>query len=422
MIAPVALSNPSVSHYHSALIFLHWLMAVGITMMLISGAVMVYVELEKQWQFQLYQWHKSGGVLLMLALAMRIVIRIATAIPSLPIRFSTIERVVAKLGHFGLYIAMATMVISGWVMVSSSAYGLPTIVFGWFEWPHIPRLQANQIVERLSKDTHLFGAIGLGLLLIGHIGAVIKHRVVDQENLLTRVWWGYRLTLRAAALSLLVILTVMSAIILMTLARKLAFFSVLKSPIAEITVPNIDPITAANDKTITYSHDFIVDTAHSRVTFSGTHMGTRFTGVFKEWESQFHFDPEVLDQSHIRAVFTISSATTGDSMYDGTLLQSDWLASATYPQATFTSDTIVANRDVSSGNSYRVIGLLTLRNISKPISFDMHIRDLNTASMQLNASFTIDRLAYRIGASSDPEADWVSREIAVQLEIHADRH
>jgi polyisoprenoid-binding protein YceI len=154
-------------------------------------------------------------------------------------------------------------------------------------------------------------------------------------------------------------------------------------------------------------------------------MSTRFTGIFKEWEARLHFNPAALDQSYIHATFITSSATTGDSMYDGTLSQSDWFASGAYPQATFTSDTIVANketnRDVSWDNSYRVTGLLTLRNTSKPISFDIHIRDLNAVSMQLNASFMIDRLAYRIGASSDPEADWVSREIAVQLEIQAAR-
>ena len=106
----------------------------------------------------------------------------------------------------------------------------------------------------------------------------------------------------------------------------------------------------------------------------------------------------------------------GNSMYDGTLPQSDCFASGAYPQAIFTSETIVANRDAHQDYSYWVTGLLTLSEISQsPLSFNMHIRDLNAASMQLNASFTIDRLAYRIGASSDPEADWVSREIAVQF-------
>lgn len=75
-------------------------------------------------------------------------------------------------------------------MVSASVYGLPTIVFGWFEWPHIPNLQGNEIAENLAKDAHFYLAILFGLMLFAHIGAVVKHAVKDKENLMTRIWWS----------------------------------------------------------------------------------------------------------------------------------------------------------------------------------------------------------------------------------------
>ena len=96
----------------------------------------------------------------------------------------------AIIGHWGLYILMLVVPISGWVMVSSSVYGLPTIVFGWFEWPHIPNLQGNENVESLAKEVHFFLAIFFALMITVHIAAVVKHALSDNVNLIKRMWWS----------------------------------------------------------------------------------------------------------------------------------------------------------------------------------------------------------------------------------------
>ena len=422
MIANAIPPNPNIPRYHGAIILLHWVMAIAITLMLMTGITMVYIELEKSWQFQLYQWHKSGGILLMMALAVRIALRIITAIPPLPAHFSKVEQMAAKLGHLGLYLIMATMVFSGWTMVSSSAYGLPTVVFGWFEWPHIAGIQANQTVERLSKDVHFFSAIALGLLLVGHVGAVIKHYIIDRENLLTRMWWRRESKPQTATSSFKVFLLAVSTVVFIVVIFRFTIFSPSQSPLS--TASNTSSVTAPNTAITAHSsYDFIVDTSRSQVSFSGTHIDNPFTGVFNEWRARLHFNPDALSQSHIHATFVTDSVNTGNAMYDGTLPGSDWFASDSYPQAIFTSDTIAANRNTTNQqDSYRVSGMLTLRNISKPLTFDMHIHSLNATAMQFNATFTIDRLAYEIGKSSDPDADWVSRNIDVQLEIQADRN
>jgi hypothetical protein len=42
---------------------------------------------------------------------------------------------------------------------------------------------------------------------------------------------------------------------------------------------------------------------------------------------------------------------------------------------------------------------------------------LKNGSTILTASFNIDRLAYNIGMDSDPEAEWVSKEIKMTLNL-----
>ncbi len=175
--------------YNNFAIFLHWLMALGLLLMLASGVMMVYAPLEQFLQFQLYQWHKAGGVLLLLALGIRLVWRLISRVPPLPSQLAAWEQYAAKLGHWGLYAAMLAMPLSGWLMVSSSVYGLPTMVFGWFEWPHIPGVAGYTTLHNVARSAHFYLALIFGGLILLHIAAVIKHKRMDGINLLQRMWW-----------------------------------------------------------------------------------------------------------------------------------------------------------------------------------------------------------------------------------------
>lgn len=178
-----------VKRYNGFAIIVHWLMAVGFFLMLGSGIFMVYFEIDKSLQFNIYQWHKSGGVLLLFSFLLRITIRLASTAPELPETLSRSERLAAKIGHIALYALMLLVPLSGWLMVSASVIGLPTIVFGLFEWPHIYAIEADETLENLAKTLHLILTITFGLLIAGHIAAVIKHAIIDKENLLVRLWW-----------------------------------------------------------------------------------------------------------------------------------------------------------------------------------------------------------------------------------------
>ncbi len=176
--------------YHRAVVALHWLMALCFALMLASGFVMTEDDLlERSLRFQVFQWHKSLGVLLLLAFFMRVLLRVITKPPALPAAFKSWEVLAAKAGHIALYVVMFLMPLSGWAMVSSSKLGLPTIVFGWFEWPHIPGIAGNGDVSHNAKDLHEILAIFFLVLIGTHVGAVVKHFVLDKINLLPRMSW-----------------------------------------------------------------------------------------------------------------------------------------------------------------------------------------------------------------------------------------
>lgn len=188
-------------------------MAISFVGMLASGFIMSYAEISPTIKFQMYQWHKATGIILLLAFFIRAIWAILSTSPKLPESFIGIEKIAAKAGHLALYSFMIALPISGWVMVSSSVYGLPTIIFdannfnltkSWgivWSWPHIQELpiiwgdnalediQGNEILQKNSKAAHFFLAIAFTFTITLHIAAVIKHAVLDKKNLLTRMWW-----------------------------------------------------------------------------------------------------------------------------------------------------------------------------------------------------------------------------------------
>ena len=152
--------------------------------------MMANVELEKATQFKLYQWHKSSGVLLLLAFILRLVLRLLIRPPALPEVLSGAQQRMTKIGHWAMYGLMLAMPLTGWLMVSASVYGLPTIVFNWFEWPHIPNVQGEKHIEERANTAHFVLAILFFSAIVGHIGAVIWHRKYDGIRLIKRMWWS----------------------------------------------------------------------------------------------------------------------------------------------------------------------------------------------------------------------------------------
>ncbi len=173
------------TRYHGFLITLHWLIALALGAMLASGLLLE--SLPKPWMFTVIQWHKSLGVLVLLAVSLRLLVRLSTHTPPLPQNMKAWEVKAAHAGHAALYILMFTMPLTGWLMVSSSPYGLPTLVFGLFTWPHIPGLAMNSIVNGIAKESHEI--IAYLLMATGgvHVAAVIKHAVTDKIHLLPRI-------------------------------------------------------------------------------------------------------------------------------------------------------------------------------------------------------------------------------------------
>lgn len=139
--------------------------------------------------------------------------------------------------------------------------------------------------------------------------------------------------------------------------------------------------------------------------FSGQHAGMNFEGNFERWQASIILPPQ--SNPTINATFHMNSAKTGDSIYDSTLPEFDWFDVENHALGTFVSTKIAITED-----GYQVLGDLTIKDITKPVSFMLIDSD-----NKLTASFGINRLDYEIGLESDPDAEWVSKTISISMLI-----
>lgn len=394
--------------YPDFIILLHWVMALGILIMLGSGVIMTYAPLTQSQQFTLYQWHKSAGVLLLIAAAIRIITRLFAQhkqrIPPLPQTIPAREIIASHLGHFGLYALILFMPLSGWLMVSASIYGLPTYLFGWFEWPHLPGLAQNELVESVAKDSHFYGAILLGLLLAGHLGAVIKHKLHEGVNLIPRMTWPEPPWRLLAS----VVTSLFAAGTLISLSQ--THLAETKRPVAS---NGAEGGTTQSNQGNTSRGNYFVLKNQSTIQFSGSNAGDAFTGTIQEWVGEFFIYLDDLAKSSVTVEFDMSSAATGNPMYDETLTESDWFDTTQFPTASYKSSNIQFDRT----KGFFSEGELTLKGIVAPLVLQFTTSDLKGDPVTLKTTFEIDRLHHNVGVESDPSADWVSQFIALEVTI-----
>ncbi len=169
-------------HYTRTAKSLHWLMAVLLIGLLALGFYMQDLPLSPE-KLKLYSWHKWAGVTAFLLVVIRLSWRIANRPPALPESMPRLMQWAAHAGHFALYALMIAIPLSGWLM--SSAKGFQTVWFGVLPIPDL--LDKNRELGELLAGVHKALNLLFVAVLLGHVGAALKHHFIDKDDILARM-------------------------------------------------------------------------------------------------------------------------------------------------------------------------------------------------------------------------------------------
>jgi cytochrome b561 len=166
---------------------LHWAVAVLVFMQAALGWAAVSWRLSPA-KLDLFVWHKSTGLLILVLMIVRAAWRSANAAPLLPADMRPLERRAAQASHFLLYLLLFLMAITGWII--NSAANIPFRMFWLIPVPAI--VEPDEALALAAARVHLGLFVALSLLLAVHIGAALRHHFLKRNDVLTRMLPGVR--------------------------------------------------------------------------------------------------------------------------------------------------------------------------------------------------------------------------------------
>lgn len=109
-----------------------------------------------------------------------------------------------------------------------------------------------------------------------------------------------------------------------------------------------------------------IDTAHTTVSFVARHMGlSKVRGRFTKFDGSIEGDPSDLTTARARFEVDLASVDSGNADRDAHLKSADFFDVEKNPTMTFVSKSITG-----SGDSFKVVGDLTIKGVTKEVELD----------------------------------------------------
>ena len=177
------MSRALASRYQPVLVALHWLLALMIIGLLGLGfLVLAKMPNTDPRKLDILVWHMAGGMVVLVLMITRLIIRIWSARPAAAITGSRLRDRLASIAHNGLYVIVFLMIATGWTT--------GWLISGVFQ-PNGGSLPESFTVFPTFRAHAALAAL-LALLIAAHIAAALYHQFVLKDGLLRRMWFGER--------------------------------------------------------------------------------------------------------------------------------------------------------------------------------------------------------------------------------------
>ena len=412
--------------------WLHWIIAILIIFMIFLGW---RLDDHDSLRLSRVNLHKSVGILILLLSVVRLLIRFMTkAPPALP---GPKWQVWAANGlHVLFYVAMLGMPLTGWAMVSTSAREIP---FFMFHWPHMPFIPVSASMENpVHEFFEFFHKLGAKLLIYGmiplHVAAALKHQFVDKDEVMEHMVPG----LKPRPLLNWRWIVPVGAVLLAVGFGEFIFRgpassdqppapasesaeasdmadSAMASSSAESSTSSAVS-SSSSSSSVSAVTQWTVDKAASKLAWSTTFQGEAINGGFSGYSAQIAFDPDKLDQSHVKVAIDLGSVASGDNDRDGTLKSDQFFNIASFPKATYEASKFTK----TDASHFVAHGKLSLHGVTKALDLPFSLT-IKSGVADMSGTADLDRTAFSVGSGDYAKTDAIPAvvKVAITLKAHA---
>lgn len=176
----------SVERYDGVAIALHWLVAIGVFVMIGLGWYMTEIPKGTPDRSFYFNVHKSIGLTLGIIVLIRVWWRWTHTPPELPRGTASWVVGASKLSHALLYALLVLMPVAGFIASNFTKYGVT--YFGLFKiGPFFPE---NKELWDLFQGIHHLAADVLVVVIAVHVAAALKHLLFDKDGVFLRMLPG----------------------------------------------------------------------------------------------------------------------------------------------------------------------------------------------------------------------------------------
>jgi cytochrome b561 len=178
-----------VTRYSPVAVALHWLIA----LMVLCNIALAWTgdAVPRAEAGRIFGWHMSTGILILLLSLLRLAWRLAHPVPPLPAGMPRWEQLSARTVHWGFYLIMIGMPLTGWIMTSGPRAKGAIMIYGLVPWPLVPFVHSAQggaadFWAGVGESHGVLAFLAYALIVL-HLGAALKHQVIDRDTVLARM-------------------------------------------------------------------------------------------------------------------------------------------------------------------------------------------------------------------------------------------
>lgn len=150
--------------------------------------------------------------------------------------------------------------------------------------------------------------------------------------------------------------------------------------------------------TVLLAQDWTVDKGHASVGFVVPYMGvSELAGNFGKFDAKIASSKDDFSDAVIEFTAEVASINTGNERRDNHLKADDYFGAEKFPTVTFKSTSVKK----VSGDNYKIVGELTIKGVTKPITLDAVIKGPVEArdkkAIGVSVTGIVKRMEYGVG-------------------------